>query len=107
MAQRTVKSGKSNKRASLECDEENQKHRNTVTYKKVTCNVYHQNDEYMKEKKVVERSISVVASYKAKNTNTTSITEEEVILEEQKKMQGYSTTIEQHCQRYYASKGTP
>ena len=65
MAQRTMKSGKSNKRASLECDEEEQKHRNIVTYKKVTCNVvYHQNDEY-KKTKVVEKSI-VVASYEAR-----------------------------------------
>jgi hypothetical protein len=63
MAQRTIKSGKSNKSASLECDEEEQKHRNIVTYKKVTCNVYHQNDEY-KKTKVVEKSI-VVASYEA------------------------------------------
>ena len=46
MAQRTMKSGKCNKRASLECDDEEYKHRNTVTYKKViTCNVYHQDDE--------------------------------------------------------------
>ena len=51
MAQRTMKSGKSNKRASLECDEEEQKYRNPVTYKKVTCNVYHQNDEYKKKKR--------------------------------------------------------
>ena len=64
MAQRTIKSGKNNKRASLECDEE-QKHRNTVTYKKVTCNVYHQNDEYKKKKKVVEKSI-LVTSYEAR-----------------------------------------
>ena len=55
MAQRTMKSGKSNKRASLECDEE-QKHRNTVTYKKVTCNGYHQTDEYKKEKSIVVAS---------------------------------------------------
>ena len=63
MAQRTIKSGKSNKSASLECDEE-QKHRNTVTYKKVTCNGYHQNDEY-KKIKVVEKSI-IAASYEAR-----------------------------------------
>ena len=65
MAQRTIKSGKSNKRASLECAEE-QKHRNTVTYKKVTCNVYHRNDEY-KKTKVTEKSI-VVASYEARTS---------------------------------------
>ena len=63
MAQRTVKSGKSNKRASLECDEE-QKHCNTVTYKKVTCTVYYQNDEYKKEKS--SRKNIVVASYEAR-----------------------------------------
>ena len=55
MAQRTIKSGKSNKRASLECDEE-QKHCNTVTYRKVTCNGYYQNDEYKKEKGIVVAS---------------------------------------------------
>ena len=59
-----MKSGKSNKRASLECDEEEQKHCNIVTYKKVTCNVYHQNDEY-KKTIIVEKSI-VVASYEAR-----------------------------------------
>ena len=66
MAKRTIKSGKSNKRASLECDKEH-KHRNTVTYKKVvaTSNVYHQTDEY-KKIKVVEKSIIVVASYEAR-----------------------------------------
>ena len=58
-----LKERDSNKRVSLECDEE-QKHRNTVTYKKVTCNVYHQNDEY-KKTKVVEKGI-VVASYEAR-----------------------------------------
>lgn len=52
-----MKSGKSNKRASLECDEEH-KHPNIVTYKKVTCNVYHQIDEHQKEKS----SVIVVAS---------------------------------------------
>ena len=54
MAQRSIKSGKSNKKASLECDE--QKHHNTVTYKKVTCNGYHQTDEYKKEKSIVVAS---------------------------------------------------
>ena len=80
MAQRTMKSGKSNKRASQECDEE-QKHRNTVTYKKVTiCNVYHQNDEYKKSSRKKYRGCLI----RSKNTDTTTSTTEEVILEEQK-----------------------
>ena len=63
MAQRTMKSGKSNKRGSLKCDKEHE-NCNTVTYKEITSNVYHQNDEY-KKTKVVEKSI-VVASYEAR-----------------------------------------
>ena len=84
MAQRTMKSGKSNKRASLECDEEH-KHRNAVTYKKVvaTSNVYHQTDEYKKEKSSRKKYRGCLIRSK-NTTNTTSITEE-VILEEQKK----------------------